>query len=78
MSRVCIELSTHASRLRSRRLEACVMRTRKNGAREGDMRGERELHLSSSVSLMRPVRSVQPRLLFFSPFNVFNVFPLIL
>ena len=75
MSWVCIELSTHVYSLRSRRLE--VMGARKNGAREGDMRGERELPLSSSVSLVLPVRRLQQRLLFFSPFNFFNVFPFI-
>ena len=65
----------HLAHLRSRSLE--VMGARKNGAREGDMRGERELPLSSSVSLARPVHRLQPRLLFFNPFNFFNVFPLI-
>ena len=39
----------HLAYLRSRSLE--VMGARKNGAREGDMRGERELPLSSIVSL---------------------------
>ena len=65
----------HLAYLRSRSLE--VMGARKNGAREGDMRGERKLPLSSSVSLARPVYRLQPRLLFFNPFNFFNVFPFI-
>ena len=74
MSWVCIELSIHAH-LRSRLLE--VLGARKKGAREGDIRGERELPLSLSVSLVCPIRRLQPRLLFFSPFNFFNVSPFI-